>query len=370
MSIPKNPLPTARLLLAWYDRQRRRLPWRAEPGQVTEPYRVWLSEIMLQQTTVATVTPYFERFLARWPTLAALAAADLDEVLHAWQGLGYYARARNLHRCARLLSLRPGGFPESEPALRALPGIGEYTAAAIAAIAFGHRATPVDGNVLRVMARVFGIAAPLPRAKNELARLARALTPVKRTGDYAQAVMDLGATVCTPRAPDCDLCPWRRACIARREGCQEALPARGPRRARPTRHGVVYWLLDGDDRVLLRRRPEQGLLGGMMEMPSSEWRERPWPETSFTTAAPRRAAWRRLPGSVRHVFTHFELELVVLAARLARPCRQGLWWPVGELDRQALPTLMRKVARHALAGGDVPIRTTRRAVSGAGRRSR
>jgi A/G-specific adenine glycosylase len=338
-------------LLAWYDRHARTLPWRARPGQAADPYRVWLSEIMLQQTTVAAVGPYFRDFLRRWPTVEALAAADLDAVLRAWQGLGYYARARNLHKCARALSADRGGrFPDTEAELRRLPGIGAYTAAAIASIAFGRRATVMDGNVERVIARLFHVAEPLPRAKPELRRLAEGLTPAARAGDYAQAVMDLGATICLPRKPKCMLCPLADACAARRTGDQEALPAKLPKAMRPKRHGIVFWTLRRDGALLLRRRPENGLLGGLFEVPSTEWRAAPWSIEEAKGAAPTRASWRPLEGVVRHGFTHFELELSLLvgSARGASAGR-GVWCPIDRLSDYALPTLMKKVVRHALA---------------------
>ncbi len=339
-------------LLAWYDGHRRTLPWRAKPGERADPYRVWLSEIMLQQTTVATVAGYFAAFTARWPDLAALAAASLDEVLHAWQGLGYYARARNLHACARAVMARHGGrFPEDEAELRALPGIGDYTAAAVAAIAFDRRATPVDGNVERVMARLFAHAEPLPEAKPALRRLAATLTPASRAGDYAQAVMDLGATLCTPRKPKCILCPWREPCRARAEGIAEALPARRARSPKPLRRGVAFWAVRADGAVLLRKRPEKGLLGGMMEVPSTLWREAEWTEMEARAAAPVKARWRLLPGVVRHTFTHFHLELRVLAVTVRDGFSAGgQWVHLDDLPRQALPTLMKKVVAHARGG--------------------
>jgi A/G-specific adenine glycosylase len=346
---PPAELPAR--LLAWYDRHARTLPWRARPGERADPYRVWLSEIMLQQTTVVTVGPYFRDFLARWPTVHDLAAADLDAVLHAWQGLGYYARARNLHKCARTVSADHGGkFPDTEKALRQLPGIGAYTAAAIAAIAFGRRATVMDGNVERVIARLFNVSAPLPRAKPELRRLAESLTPAARAGDYAQAMMDLGATVCLPRKPKCMLCPLTDACAARRAGNPEALPVKQPKAIRPKRHGIVFWTVRRDGAVLLRRRPESGLLGGLYEVPSTEWRAAPWSVDEAKGAAPARASWRPLDGVVRHGFTHFELELSLLvgSARGAA-ADDGLWCPVDRLSDYALPTLMKKVVRHALA---------------------
>jgi A/G-specific adenine glycosylase len=337
-------------LLAWYDRHARALPWRARPGERADPYRVWLSEVMLQQTTVVTVGPYFRDFLARWPTVRDLAAADLDAVLHAWQGLGYYARARNLHRCARVVSAEHGGeFPDSEAALLRLPGVGAYTAAAIAAIAFGRRAIVMDGNVERVIARLFNVATLLPRAKPELRRLAAGLTPAARAGDYAQAMMDLGATICLPRKPKCTLCPLADACDARRAGSQEALPAKLPKAVRPQRHGVVFWTLRHDGAVLLRRRPQNGLLGGLFEVPSTEWRASPWDIDEAIAAAPTAAAWRPLAGVVRHGFTHFELELSLLVGSARTVSADGgIWCPVDRLSDYALPTLMKKVVRHAL----------------------
>ena len=339
-------------LLEWYDRHRRDLPWRAHRGERADPYRVWLSEIMLQQTTVATVGAYFARFTERWPDLPALASASLDEVLHAWQGLGYYARARNLHACARAVVEHHGGaFPSEEAALLKLPGIGAYTAAAVAAIAFGRTATPVDGNVERVMARLFAVAEPLPDSKPALRRLAESLTQAERSGDYAQAVMDLGATLCTPKKPKCILCPWRAACRGHALGIAETLPARRAKAAKPLRRGVAFWAVRPDGAVLLRRRPEKGLLGGMMEVPSTLWREAEWSEAEARAAAPVKARWRLLPGVVRHSFTHFHLELAVLAGTVRDGFNAGgLWVRLDELPRQALPTLMKKVVAHAREG--------------------
>ncbi|MGH6932619.1 MAG: A/G-specific adenine glycosylase [Dongiaceae bacterium] len=340
-----------RRLLAWYDRHGRDLPWRAKSGRRSDPYRVWLSEIMLQQTMVATVGPYYLDFLKRWPTVHDLAAAGLDEVLHAWQGLGYYARARNLHRCAQAVSRNHGGrFPGTEPDLRQLPGIGPYTAAAVAAIAFDRPATTMDGNVERVMARLFGVATPLPKAKPELFRRARSLTPSARPADYAQAIMDLGATVCLPRNPRCQSCPWSSGCLARQRGTQDKLPARLPKPVRPMRYGVVFWTTRSDGAVLLRRRPERGLLGGLMELPSTEWRDRPWRAGEGLAAAPVAADWRALDGVVRHGFTHFELSLSLVVGRTkGRGAKPGIWCPVDRLSDHALPTLMKKVVRHVLA---------------------
>jgi A/G-specific adenine glycosylase len=346
------PEPDAATLLAWYDRHRRDLPWRARPGERADPYRVWLSEVMLQQTTVPAVIGYFARFLERWPDVRALAAAPLDDVLHAWQGLGYYARARNLHACARAVVERHGGvFPASEAALRELPGIGDYTAAAIAAIAFDLPATAVDGNVERVMARIYAIETPLPEAKPELRRLAAGLTPARRAGDYAQAAMDLGATLCTPRKPKCVLCPWRDTCHARACGIAEDLPRRRPAAEKPLRQGVAFWAVRADGAVLLRRRPETGLLGGMMEVPSTEWRGASWSDAEAKAEAPVRARWRRLPDPVRHTFTHFHLELTVLTGAVrAGVTDGGLWVPADRLQDYALPSLMKKVIAYASRG--------------------
>ncbi len=313
-----------------------------------DPYRVWLSEIMLQQTTVATVGPYFTRFLERWPDVKALAAAPLDDVLHAWQGLGYYARARNLHACARVVATEHGGkFPDTEEGLLTLPGIGAYTAAAVAAIAFDRKAAPVDGNIERVVARLFLVRTPLPAAKPELRRLAASLVPETRAGDFAQAAMDLGATICTPKKPKCVLCPWREACRARQEGVAETLPARMPKKTKPTRRGVAFWAVRGDGAVLLRRRPESGLLGGMMEVPSTEWRGEPWSDAEAREAAPVAARWRALTGVVLHSFTHFDLELRILVGKTAARTATGKWVQPQALGGEALPTVMKKVIAFA-----------------------
>ncbi len=347
MPRPDPPERLAASLLDWYDHHRRRLPWRAGPGTRPDPYKVWLSEIMLQQTTVVVVADYFRRFLARWPTLEALAAVELDEVLHAWQGLGYYARARNLHKCARLLLAEHGGrFPDTEAALRSLPGVGRYTAAAIAAIAYDRPATVVDGNVERVIARLRAVETPLPTAKPALHALAAALTPATRPGDYAQALMDLGASVCTPRKPGCLACPWRDACEGRKRGIAETLPRKAPKRARPQRYGVAFWLVRSDGAVLLRRRPEQGLLGGMIEVPSTPWRETPWALDEAGIHAPQACLWTPLPDPVRHGFTHFEIELQVAAAATESDGGDGIWCPPSRFADYALPALTKKVVRY------------------------
>jgi A/G-specific adenine glycosylase len=345
-----DPAAHARRLLAWYDRHRRRLPWRALPGEPVDPYVVWLSEIMLQQTTTVTVGPYFRDFLARWPSVAALAAASLDDVLKLWAGLGYYARARNLHACARAVVAEHGGrFPDSEAGLRALPGIGAYTAAAVAAIAFDRPAAVMDGNIERVLTRLYAIDTPVPEAKPLLRRHAADLTPAARPGDYAQAMMDLGATLCTPRKPACALCPLTKACAARRAGNPEDYPVAAPKPERPLRRGVAFWAVDTDGAVLLRRRPDKGLLGGMIEVPSTAWTDAPIDLAAARGAAPLKARWRPLDGLVLHGFTHFRLELAVMAAAVGRgDTRLGIWCPLDRLGEQALPTLFRKVVRHAL----------------------
>jgi len=344
-----SPDETARALLSWYDRHARDLPWRVAPGspETPDPYRVWLSEIMLQQTTVATVKGYFARFLERWPTVGDLAAAPLDDVLHAWQGLGYYARARNLHKCAQAVVRDWGGeFPSDETGLQMLPGIGAYTAAAMAAIAFDRQAVVVDGNVERVMARLHALEEPLPDAKPVLKRLAAVTTPTKRPGDYAQAVMDLGATVCTPRAPACLTCPLASGCAAHAKGMASELPRKAPKKAKPTRRGVVWWLEDRQGRVMLRRRPESGLLGGMMEFPGS-----PWTEALPDGEAPVPVRDERAVGAVTHVFTHFRLDLDVRMARTTAALDDAVWADPDALDRYALPTVMKKVAQAVARAG-------------------
>jgi len=349
--------PRAADLLAWYDRHRRVLPWRARPGERSDPYRVWLSETMLQQTTAKAVAPYYARFLARWPDLNALAAASLDEVLTAWAGLGYYARARNMHACARALVERYGGqFPARESALRELPGIGAYTAAAIAAIAFDQAATPVDGNIERVIARLYALATPLPAGIAEITRHARALTPARRAGDFAQALMDLGATICTPKKPACALCPWNAPCVAHARGEAELFPRRAPKREAQLRRGAAFVARRADDCVLLRTRPARGLLGGMTEVPTTAWAadfddSQALAEAPQFGASQKRVAWRKMAGVVRHVFTHFPLELAVYRGEVPRAAAAPAgtrWIAIAQLGNEALPSLMRKVVAHGL----------------------
>ncbi|MFK8254098.1 A/G-specific adenine glycosylase [Ancylobacter terrae] len=339
------------------------MPWRAEPGERADPYRVFLSEIMLQQTTVVTVGPYFTAFLTRWPDVGALARAPLDDVLRAWAGLGYYARARNLHACVQAVVQRHGGrFPDDEAALLALPGIGPYTAAAIAAIAYDRRAAPVDGNWERVIARVFAVDEPLPRAKPRLKALAGTLLPDARHGDFAQAMMDLGATLCTPRSPACPRCPWRQACAAHAQGAPERYPLKAANALRPTRRGIAFLAVRADGAVLVRNRPPKGLLGGMAEVPSTPWDARlarggaAPPEVEAQEWLPIAADWRPLAGTVSHVFSHFALELGVWRADVpaAAPAPAGhRWVSARDLAGEAFPSLMRKVLAHGSdAGGD------------------
>jgi A/G-specific adenine glycosylase len=339
-------------LLTWYDHNRRRLPWRALAGESADPYRVWLSEIMLQQTQVTTVIPYFLHFVERWPSVEALAAAPLDDVLTLWSGLGYYARARNLHACAQDVAERHGGrFPAEEAALRALPGIGRYTAAAIAAIGFGAHAAPVDGNIERVMARFHGVEAPMPGAKTQLRKLAVALAPEQRAGDHAQALMDLGATICTPKSPKCMLCPWAEDCTARAAGLEAVLPRRAEKGEKPLKRGIVFWLERPDGTVLFRKRPEKGLLGGLWEVPSTPWVPEFPAEAEARRKAPLPARWRPLSGIVRHSFTHFDLELAIWRARAAPHAEvEGRWVTLLKISEIALPNLMKKVVAHAMHG--------------------
>ena len=347
--MPVEPQAVQRALLAWYDAHARALPWRSPPGAArADPYRVWLSEIMLQQTTVAAVVPYFERFTRLWPDVAALAAATDADVMREWAGLGYYARARNLIAAARAVVAR-GGFPGDEAGLRALPGVGAYTAAAIASIAFGHAAVVVDGNIERVMARLFAVETPLPVARPALYAHAATLTPAHRPGDHAQALMDLGSRLCTPRNPDCAGCPLVPWCAAAVSGDPARFPVRLPKQARPVRYGTAFWL-ESAGAVLLVRRPASGLLGGMLALPTGPWGE----DVDPFAGAPVSGDWQLLPGQVRHVFTHFELRLRV--ARLDHPMREpeGEWTPRNAVARAGLPTLFAKAAALAYLSSVTP----------------
>jgi A/G-specific adenine glycosylase len=354
-------------LLAWYDRHRRKLPWRAAAGERADPYRVWLSEIMLQQTTVKAVGPYFEKFVARWPDVVAMARAERDDVLRMWAGLGYYSRARNLYACAVKVAHDHGGvFPDTEAGLRTLPGIGPYTAAAIAAIAFDRRTMPVDGNIERVVTRLFAVEDALPQAKPGIQqRAATLLRPSRagdvksragdvksRAGDSAQALMDLGASICTPKKPACALCPLNDGCVARARGDQESFPRKAPKKSGALRRGAAFVITRGDE-LLVRSRPDKGLLGGMTEVPTSDWLAGQHDKAAAkqAPAVTGVARWHRKAGLVTHVFTHFPLELVVYTARAAartHPPEGMRWVKIATLEDEALPNVMRKVVAHGL----------------------
>jgi A/G-specific adenine glycosylase len=383
----------SKALLAWYDRHRRVLPWRAPRGKRADPYHVWLSEIMLQQTTVQAVGAYFRKFLERWPTVAALAAAPQDEVLAAWAGLGYYARARNLHKAAKVVADELGGrFPDTADGLRELPGVGVYTAGAIAAIAFDRQEVAMDANAERVVARLYAIDTPLPAGKKEMILKGRALVPEKRAGDFAQAMMDLGSAICTLKRPSCGQCPLEELCAATKLGIAETLPVKGPKMVRPLRRGAAFVVRDSKGAVLLVKRPEKGLLGSMLQPPLGPWTENFPKKAEALTQAPFEAGWKKLAGVVRHGFTHFELEIEVWVAEVTKhpksiqdchsqPSRapQGegkgtqvgksvraltprspslgteepgmtemLWVATEKLSSVALPTIMRKIISHAL----------------------
>ena len=341
------------LLLDWYDRHRRRLPWRAAAGERPDPYRVWLSEIMLQQTGVKTVGPYFEKFLARWPDVTALGCASLDDVLRMWAGLGYYSRARNLHACAVVvLREHDGTFPDTEQSLRALPGIGPYTASAIAAIAFDRRTMPVDGNIERVVSRLYAVEDELPKAKPRIQELAATLLADTRAGDSAQALMDLGSSICTPKKPACALCPLNDDCAARARGDQETFPRKAPKKSGELRRGAAFVVTRGAE-LLVRSRPDKGLLGGMTEVPGSDWRAGQEDKAALKQAPALVGStrWHRKAGVVTHVFTHFPLELVVYTAKVPARTRapKGMRWvPIATLADEALPNVMRKAIAHGL----------------------
>lgn len=344
----------ATLLLDWYDRHHRDLPWRVSPpmarrGIVADPYHVWLSEVMLQQTTVQAVKAYFDKFLRLWPTVKDLADAETEEVMKAWAGLGYYARARNLKKCAEAVAREHGGrFPATEEGLKALPGIGDYTAAAVAAIAFNRRSAVLDGNVERVISRLFAIETPLPAAKPEMRQRVAELTPADRPGDFAQAMMDLGATVCTPKRPTCSLCPFRPKCLALGVADLETFPRKAAKKEKPLRLGAAFVAIDNANAVYLRKRADAGLLGGMTEVPGTDWSARRDGATSVD-AQPFAAPWESC-GTVTHIFTHFELRLSVYRANLAEalPGADGWWEPIASLEAQALPTVMKKAIAQAI----------------------
>ena len=351
--------PDVDALLVWYDLHARKLPWRIGPRQRAggvrpDPYRVWLSEVMLQQTTVATVKSYYETFVSRWPTVTDLAAAPREDVMRAWAGLGYYARARNLHACAIEVATKHGGlFPSTSASLAGLPGIGAYTAAAIAAIAFDEPAAVVDGNVERVVARLFAIETPLPQAKAIIREHQARLTPRQRAGDYAQAMMDLGAMLCTPSRPGCALCPLSAGCAAHADGREESFPVRGPRAERPTRLGAAFVAVRDDGAILLRCRRDDGLLGGMSEVPGTDWLPEPADGGDAEAEAPFPAEWKRLDGTVVHVFTHFRLELAVYRAAVSseRRAPPECWWSSAQsLPDEALPSVMKKAIEAAAPG--------------------
>lgn len=335
-------------LLGWYDANRRDLPWRTDSP---DPYHVWLSEIMLQQTTVATVIPYFGHFIAQWPRVEDLARSELERILHAWQGLGYYARARNLHKCAKVIADEYNGqFPDAEADLLKLPGVGPYTAAAIAAIAFNRPSTPVDGNIERVISRLHTLEQPAKTIKSQIAELVGEMMPLKRPGDFAQAMMDLGAMVCRPNSVDCPSCPWSEGCRASLAGTWEQYPVKIPKKHKPTRQGIAFWLVREDGAIYLRRRPEKGLLGGMTEIPSTDWREEPWTLMEAARHAPSDSEWHEVPGEVTHTFTHFHLRLSLVAG-IAKPNEMNneIWCRRDQFSEYALPTVMKKLVRHGLS---------------------
>jgi A/G-specific adenine glycosylase len=367
---PKKPDQLAALLLDWYDCHRRVLPWRAPKGRRADPYRVWLSEIMLQQTTVQAVAGYYRKFLARWPDVRALAEAKEEDVLAAWAGLGYYARARNLHAAAKKVANEMGGrFPKAAEGLRALPGVGRYTAGAIAAIAYDERQAAMDANAERVIARLYAVATPMPKAKAELHALGMAMVP-KRAGDFVQALMDLGAALCTPKRPGCGNCPWTDECLAHRRGIQESLPVKAPKRARPLKRGAAFVARDRNGAVLLVKRPDKGLLAAMLEPPLGPWTDNFPSSGGALKQAPFAASWRKRPGLVRHGFTHFELEVEVYFADVARrPKSAGQWIAAEKLGEVALPTVMRKIVEHGL-GAAGPLFTHTRIAHTSSARSR
>jgi A/G-specific adenine glycosylase len=335
--------------LGWWDRWRRVLAWRAKPGETPDPYRVWLSEVLLQQTTAQAATPYYRTFIEKWPRVGDLAAAPIEDVMSAFAGLGYYSRARNLHACAIEIARRGERFPNDEAELRALPGVGAYTAAALAAIAVGRQTAPVDGNIARILARLLAVEKPIARARSELAAAARALAPSRRAGDFAQALMDIGATLCRPRNPACGSCPLAQDCEAFRTGAPETYPRRVEQKARPRRHGAVFFARRSDGAFLARRRPPHGLLASTLELPGTPWTNQRF-DDDVATVAPIAADWRRLPGEIEQVFTHFALKLAVYAAEFDGGPPLGCFWVAPDTVADAgFSTMMRKAVEHALA---------------------
>jgi A/G-specific adenine glycosylase len=348
----KTKIGLAGKLLAWYDIHRRVLPWRARPGRRADPYHVWLSEIMLQQTTVQAVGAYYRKFLTLWPDVGALAAAKQEDVLGAWAGLGYYARARNLHAAAKIVAGEMAGkFPRTAEGLRVLPGIGEYTAGAISAIAYDERQSAMDANAERVIARLYTVREAMPKAKAKLRALNQALVPEKRAGDFVQALMDLGSAICTPKRPSCKSCPWSDDCAAVALGVQEELPVKAPKALRPLKRGAAFVVRDRSGALLLVKRPEKGLLGAMLQPPLGPWTENFPSKSEALKQAPFKASWEKRSGIVRHGFTHFELEVEVYSTTLPkRPKTKGIWIENEGLSKAALPTVMRKIIEHAQDG--------------------
>ncbi len=333
--------------LRWWDRNRRELPWRAGPGKRPDPYRVWLSEVLLQQTTAQAAAPYFHTFVEKWPTVQDLAGASTEAVIAAFAGLGYYSRARNLHACAKEITRRGGLFPDQEAELRALPGVGDYTAAAIAAIAFGRQAAPVDGNIARILARLLAVDQPVARAKAEVRAAALELAPCRRAGDFAQALMDIGATICRPRNPSCAVCPLSDDCAGRRSGAPEAFPRPAAGRRKPGRAGAAFFAHRPDGAFLARRRPPHGLLASTVELPGTAWTGE-GPGDRWRSEVPVPARWQRLPGAVEQAFTHFALTLIVFAAPFDGAAPTGLFWIASdEVGQAGMSNVMRKAVAHA-----------------------
>lgn len=336
-------------VIDWYDNTRRHFPWRAEPGKIPNPYHVWLSEIMLQQTTTSTVISYFTFFIKKWPTVESLAKATLDEILHSWQGLGYYARARNLHKCAEFIVKDfQGHFPQSESDLLKLPGIGPYTAAAITAIAYDTQTSPVDGNIMRIMTRLYELKTPIPAGVPQVKSYLSRLVPDRRNGDFVQALMDIGATICTPNEPECKICPLKPSCLAFRTNSQHLFPVRPIKPPRPIRHAVIFWIEDTMGRILMQKRPEKGLLGGMMEFPSTPWVDQQWALNHIDDYKPIAFKAQEVEGHTEHTFTHFHLVMKILRGKYDGNDKEGLWVAQDQFKDYALPTVMKKVVKHVI----------------------